>query len=904
MLRLIVLVVLAAGSEIEATAPKTLYWDGEHLASIKDAAGEHSDEIGRSLSAVRADADAALTRGPYSVMDKELVPPSGDKHDYLSYSRYWWPNPDTADGLPYVRRDGVVNRELLSHGDRNVIGAFYDDFESLALAAYLVDQDRYAPHALRQLRVWFIDPATRMNPNVKYGQGVPGRAVGRGVGLIDTRHFIRVLESFALLDCLGVVTDTDKANLKHWFREYLGWITTSDLGLEEKRAKNNHGSWYAAQASYVALFAGDDELAKEIIREVQLGKIPASIRPDGSQPNELTRTRSLHYSLFNLSALSVVARMGEHVGVDLWEADLGTRGGIRRALDYVSPYVRDPNRWEHPEFDDFRLSHRQKQLFLLAANRYQTERYQLAADEAPPRKDDRRYSALLFPGFTPPVGEQHQGNQGYMLKVLPTRPAAQIDPSVPSLEGYTVEKVAKLIPADRQGTARLAKTAGIRLLDEAFYSDRGRDLRQRQGTEETQAIWVSDGAITLDRLVDSIDDEFASRRNGVVLIRLPIVVGPGATLVIDGATTPVVRLSTERGAFLANAGVLLCLNTVVTSWDEETSHATSFKGKSSFRPFVASYVRSRTYIAGCRFEHLGFSAPTAYGFSLTSHPERERGGPIDDWPTGIIVDSEFRGLYYGFYSYEARDVAIVGNKYLESIVYGIDPHDRSTRLIIAGNTVSGTVEKHGIIGSRGVSQCIIMSNVSHHNTRSGFMLDRSCVDNLIFDNQAHSNGQGIAIYESSHNRLLSNLLANNGDSGIRIRNSTDIEVRGNTIVGHGAYALQVAAKRLSDHAKRMQRGDDYKQATSVSFHDNRFAGNRAIAKANRIDRLRASHVLRDASLPAVAGRLGIPSRDFSEVGASLFAGDLKQFTPQLEATMNEKSPMVEVWRRAAAPQID
>ena len=122
------------------------------------------------------------------------VAPSGDKHDYVSYARYWWPNPDTPDGLPYIRRDGKTNEELLDKGDREPIGMLYDDLETLALAGYLLNEEESAKHGAMLVRTWFLDPATKMNPHLRYGQAVPGRNDGRGSGIIDTRHFIRVLD--------------------------------------------------------------------------------------------------------------------------------------------------------------------------------------------------------------------------------------------------------------------------------------------------------------------------------------------------------------------------------------------------------------------------------------------------------------------------------------------------------------------------------------------------------------------------------------------------------------------------------------------------------------------------------------------------------------------------------------
>lgn len=392
------LLCLLGGVPSPAAQPagETIFWEADHLLRLRTEPEGLSAEVRDSLAQLRAAADEALGRGPYSVMDKQIVPPSGDKHDYMSYSRYWWPNPDTADGLPYVRRDGVVNHKLLSRGDRYRIGAFYDDFEALALGAYLLDEDRYADHAVLLLRTWFLDPDTRMNPNLKYGQAVPGRSEGRAPGVIDTRHFVRVLDGALLLHSIGELEDQPMAELREWFTRFLDWLMTSEIGRKEQQAKNNHGAWYAAQAGGIALFIGKDDLAASIVEEVRDERLAESIAEDGSLPEELARTRSLHYSLFSLSAMAVVARVGERVGVDLWNHEAEGGASLKKALDYAGPYAADVGGWEHEMIEPFRMSDRQSQLFVLAASRWGEPRYLDYVERAPKRYRGRHLTPLLF----------------------------------------------------------------------------------------------------------------------------------------------------------------------------------------------------------------------------------------------------------------------------------------------------------------------------------------------------------------------------------------------------------------------------------------------------------------------------------------------------------------------------
>lgn len=388
--------IAVLGNEAKATPPRTIYWEGAHLERLRDTPEAHSSRIKKSLRQLSQAADAALSRGPYSVTDKDLTPPSGDKHDYMSFSRYWWPNPETADGLPYVRRDGVVNRELVSRGDRVRLGSFCDDIEVLCLAAYLLDRKPCAEHAAKLLRVWYLDPETRMASNLRFGQAVPGRSEGRGPGVLDTRHFVRVIEGIHLLESLGSVDEQMSEELRGWFDEYLTWLRESKIGREEQAAKNNHGIWYDAQTAATAVFVGKEELAKRILIDLRDRRLPAGLMEDGSQPEELRRTMSLHYSLFALSAYAMAARVGEGVGLDLWRSADPDAPGCELALRYAAPYVTKQSEWPHQQIKRYTISDSQAHLFYLAATVYQDQRYLALLDKAPRRDDGIRLAPLIF----------------------------------------------------------------------------------------------------------------------------------------------------------------------------------------------------------------------------------------------------------------------------------------------------------------------------------------------------------------------------------------------------------------------------------------------------------------------------------------------------------------------------
>jgi hypothetical protein len=383
-------------ADVDAKPAPTIFWDGAHLASIR--AGDLNDhaQIKEDLRQLRKNADSAVKRGPYSVMQKEEIASSGDKHDYLSYARYWWPNPDTSDGLPYIRRDGRTNSEALAKGDRTTIGQMYDDVETLSLAGYLLNDKRYAEHATTLIRAWFLDPATKMNPNLRFGQAIRGRNDGRGSGIIDTRHFIRVLDSVALLDQAGVWTTADQSGLTAWMKQYLDWLQHDPHAQNERSGHNNHGSWYDAQVASIAMFVGERDVARNIVESAKENRVGKCIQPDGSQPQELARTRSLHYSVFNLSAISVIARVGEHVDVDLWSFSTHDSRSIRKALDFLQPYLLHKKPWPHEQISKLSIAPSDLGLFYVAADRLQEPLLLQVLDEIDHAEAKFDYARLQF----------------------------------------------------------------------------------------------------------------------------------------------------------------------------------------------------------------------------------------------------------------------------------------------------------------------------------------------------------------------------------------------------------------------------------------------------------------------------------------------------------------------------
>ena len=228
-------------------------------------------------------------RRSLSVMQKGRIPSSGDKHDYMSMAPYFWPNPATPNGLPFVNRDGEMNPESRKDHDGLRLQQTVSRVHALALAWYLTGDARYAESAAKHLRVFFLDTATRMNPNLRFAQAVLGVTEGRSYGIIDTRDMPELVDALRLLDSAPGWTQRDMDGMVAWCRAYLKWLLESKNGTEERAATNNHGVFYDEQVAALALFVGDSAIAKKTIGES--GKEPHR-QPDRRGRKAETRARS------------------------------------------------------------------------------------------------------------------------------------------------------------------------------------------------------------------------------------------------------------------------------------------------------------------------------------------------------------------------------------------------------------------------------------------------------------------------------------------------------------------------------------------------------------------------------------------------------------------------------------
>jgi Alginate lyase len=377
--------IAAAQEKKTAAAPRVFIVDGRKLAETKRRIQAGDKSFTAALAKLETDARRAMQQKPLSVVTKAVAPPSGDKHDYLSQAPYFWPDPKKPGGLPYINRDGERNPELDKITDHLAMDQMGVAVRALSLACYFKDDEEYAAKATQLLRAWFLDPATRMNPHLEYAQFIPGVNTGRGIGLIETRGLVNVVDAIGLLAGSKSWTSADQKGLETWFTTFLQWMQESRNGRDENAKKNNHGTFYDVQAISFALFVRRNDLAKEIAAAAKEKRIALQIEPDGRQALELVRTKAWSYSNMNLDGLIQLARLAENVSVDLWAYETKDGRSIRRAVEYLYPYATGDRQWTYQQIGGFEA----KSFFPLmrrAALHYQDQKFK--ADELRIPKSD------------------------------------------------------------------------------------------------------------------------------------------------------------------------------------------------------------------------------------------------------------------------------------------------------------------------------------------------------------------------------------------------------------------------------------------------------------------------------------------------------------------------------------
>jgi hypothetical protein len=372
-LLLALLPAAAAGPLAAAPPPRTVMWDGSLLQQTQATlAGSSASELQPALEQLLVHADHWKNESDhgrtFSVMSKPAAGPSGDKHDFVSLGTYWWPNPNTTTGLPYVRRDGLVNPETNLY-DSTPISQMMFAVSNLSLAYYFTGRTEYCEGAAEFIDAWFLDAATQMNPKsgLEYAQILRGLDKGRGIGIIDAKDLAFVPDSALLLDGCSAWPDAKQEALKSWLSEYVLWLSSSSHATDEFVQLNNHGTWFDVQALSLSMHVGNASWSKSLAQnalsriQVQVAPVPkcdkclnATVGLPGALPRELFRTRTMHYTWWDMIAFFELAQLCKQNGVDLFHYETPTHQSLKNALDWIAPWtLKGAKPWPYPEVTPF-----------------------------------------------------------------------------------------------------------------------------------------------------------------------------------------------------------------------------------------------------------------------------------------------------------------------------------------------------------------------------------------------------------------------------------------------------------------------------------------------------------------------------------------------------------------------
>jgi beta-galactosidase len=289
-------------------------------------------------------ADAALQLQPIAITQFRAKLSEGGPNDFYSNADYFWPDPTKPDGLPYINRDGESNPDnFWQH--RMAMRNLRDAVAALAAAYKISGEDRYVAKAVELLRVFFLDSKTRMNPNLRYAQAIPGKTPGRSWGIIDGLHLIEIPPAIDAMKGSPAFPPEILAGLEKWFGEMTDWMLTSKNGKTEAAAKNNHSVAFWLQIASFSHFTGDKERLAECRRQFKEVFVPNQMALDGSFPLELKRTKPYGYSIFQLDNMATLCQVLSSPGNDLWKFELPDGRGIRKAMEFLYPFLADKSKW-------------------------------------------------------------------------------------------------------------------------------------------------------------------------------------------------------------------------------------------------------------------------------------------------------------------------------------------------------------------------------------------------------------------------------------------------------------------------------------------------------------------------------------------------------------------------------
>jgi parallel beta-helix repeat protein len=369
----------------------------------------------------------------------------------------------------------------------------------------------------------------------------------------------------------------------------------------------------------------------------------------------------------------------------------------------------------------------------------------------------------------------------------------------------------------------------------------------------------------LAELQRSVPEAFEAMGKAV-LVRAAIEVPTGATLTIDSASTPDVRLLSSPDGFapvIAEGGAIQVRGTArvparISSWDAATGRRDT--DPDDGRAFLLD-VGGRMDLAHADISSLGFGRGSSSGVAWrgADHPPGTPRLPA----TGDVSDSVLHHNWFGAYTFETDSMLWRRDTFADNAAYGLDPHDVSNGFVVKHSVAHGN-GRHGFIFSRGCDHNLVEDNVAYDNRGHGFMID---------DGRSEDPNR---VLPSNDNQLLGNEAYDNDGSGIEIEGGTGTVVRDNVLErNHVGVRVKDGASAAVGHNRvvdsRLAGVDVLDSAVKVRIVGNQVRGGWAGILLGRASgaQLQGNQVT-DASAPVVEDGRAVRDRSVLSVLGQIF----------------------------------
>lgn len=402
--------------------------------------------------------------------------------------------------------------------------------------------------------------------------------------------------------------------------------------------------------------------------------------------------------------------------------------------------------------------------------------------------------AVPLTSGTPPISGSNQPSTGEhtatALPSEPTTPPATTTPLPQHPAAATAAAVTNQVAAPGVCTVAIEQPAQEGVVN----SYRGTPAQGVIYDSESHTIYLEDMPPTTLAAVSAAlerPDLLWELAPGEWILSAHLEVGPNATLLIAAPEVRWLKMRSDAEGFVwlkAIGGSLTLRNTCVSSWNPDRQ---SFdEDYENGRSYVLARDGAHMEIRSSELRHLGYAADESYGVAFRL-----------EGTSGLVIDSQLAYNYYGLYTYEVSDLVIRRNEVHHSVLYGIDPHTDSNRLLIENNVVHHN-GKHGIILANRCSNSIVRGNVAYNNGLHGIVLYQQSNDNIVEYNTSYDNQlQGININDASHNIVRYNVVYDNNETGIGVGQDaehnlvTDNRVHDNN--EHGVYFYSEATRNTA-----------------------------------------------------------------------------------------------------------